>query len=526
MKTRGLFLSALLVGAVMAGCSNEETVNNDYQKPDGNEYFMAVNFITTDGGSRAAEDYAAASDDEVAVKNAVFYFLDANGNSCADPYKSGSLTMGPSAAHDGHTDTDGSDDQQSAPIIVMKNPTANPSSMVVLLNVPDNFPHASYKSLSSLQGVTGSYVNNANGFVMSNSVYADVNNKLVIGAPVKAENIYTARQELEVGMANNSAKAVPVHVERVVAKINPVNAIGANVSENVIDLTDVNGTTNDVPLKVTINGWWLHNQADASYLVKNLKSPSYTAWWNDAANLRSYWADSYDGAELKAGSWGSHTNQPVYSHENTTSTPTQLVVAATLSVGNDNGTTLIRWRNTYYTEEGFKVAFLNNFLSSNKYYYKSSEDAEAATYDLITKVMLTFAYNTKDVEVTTNDFDAVVTLNTDKAIYTLNGETATEVDAATVNAALKGYATVKLWNGGKTYYYLPIAHLAASNANALVRNHVYQLNLNSVAGLGTPVPSTDRVIIPTKIPDDELSYIAASVYVLKWRVVSQDVDLK
>ena len=28
MKTRGLFLSALMMGAVMAGCSNEEVLND------------------------------------------------------------------------------------------------------------------------------------------------------------------------------------------------------------------------------------------------------------------------------------------------------------------------------------------------------------------------------------------------------------------------------------------------------------------------------------------------------------------
>ena len=78
----------------------------------------------------------------------------------------------------------------------------------------------------------------------------------------------------------------------------------------------------------------------------------------------------------------------------------------------------------------------------------------------------------------------------------------------------------------KAYYFLPIAHLAASNQNAIVRNHVYQMNLNSVSGLGTPVPNPDKVIIPEKVESDELSYIAASVYVLKWKVVENNVDLK
>jgi hypothetical protein len=67
MKTRGLFLSVLLMGAVFTGCSNSEIVENDFQKPDGNEYFMAVNFINSDQGSRAANDFAAATDAEAAA---------------------------------------------------------------------------------------------------------------------------------------------------------------------------------------------------------------------------------------------------------------------------------------------------------------------------------------------------------------------------------------------------------------------------------------------------------------------------
>ena len=511
MKTRGLFLSALMMGAVMAGCSNEEVLNDDFQKPDGNEYYMAVNFFTSGTASRATEDFAAASDAEVAVNNAVFYFLDENGNSCAEPYMHGALTLS-SSSH--HVD---SDDKEATPIIVMKNPTTNPSSIVTLLNVPLGFAYTSYDSLSELQAISGNYVENANGFVMSNSVYVNGEN-VVIGAPVTPDNIYKTRQDLEVGIQNESAVAVPIHVERVVAKVQVENNIGDNVSDNEVNL---NGTGN-VAINVTIDGWWLDNANKESYMVKTLEPDFYLGnWWNDAANLRSYWAESYNAAGFSNGSWSSHVNDAIYCHENTSDNPTQLVVAATLSVGDDAGTTLVRWRNTYYTEDGFKTAFLDNFLSAHKYYYQASE----GNYVTITEDMLSFVYNTTDTKVTTYDYEAIVTLNTTEQLYTISGETVTPVNAGDVEEKLEGFATVKLWNGGKTYYFLPIAHLEESGANAIVRNHVYQMNLNSVAGLGTPVPNPDKVIIPEKVKEDELSYIAASVYVLKWKVVENNVDL-
>ena len=514
MKTRGLFLSALMMGAVMAGCSNEEVLNDDFQKPDANEYYMAVNFFTSGTASRAAGDFAAASDAEVAVNNAVFYFLDANGNSCAEPYMHGN-EINLSADGD-HVD---SDDRKGTPIIVMKNPTTNPSSIVTLLNVPADFPYNSYKKLSALQSISGDYRNNANGFVMSNSVYVD-GEEVVIGAPVTADHIYKTREELEVGMENKLVVAVPVHVERVLAKINVEDNVGRNISNNEVNLDGNENTA----INVTINGWWLDDAKDESYLVKSLEPKSYTGtWWNDAANLRSYWAESYDAAGLLGGSWSSHVDNAIYCHENTSTNPTQLVVAATLSVGDDEATTLVRWRNTYYTESGFKNAFLNNFLSAHKYYYQKGENE----FETISVDMLDFAYNTStNPNVTEYDYEAIVTLNTTKQLYTLSGTTVTPVESSVVEDKLKGFATVKLWNGGKAYYFLPIAHLAASNQNAIVRNHVYQMNLNSVSGLGTPVPNPDKVIIPEKVEGDELSYIAASVYVLKWKVVENNVDLK
>ncbi len=512
MKTRGLFLSALMMGAVMVGCSNEEVLNDDFQKPDGNEYYMAVNFFTSGTGSRAAGDFAAASDAEVAVNNAVFYFLDENGNSCAEPYMHGALTLSSSSHHVN------SDDKEATPIIVMKNPTTNPSSIVTLLNVPADFAYNTYKSLSALQAISGDYRNNVNGFVMSNSVYVD-GEEVVIGAPVTADHIYKTRQELEVGMENSSAIAVPIHVERVLAKVDVKDNVGNNIFDNEVNLDGQENTA----INVTIDGWWLHDAKDKSYMVKSLKPEFYTGtWWNDAANLRSYWAESYDAATFVGGSWSSHVDNAIYCHENTSANPTHLVVAATLSVGDDTATTLIRWRNTYYTQEGFKIAFLNNFSSAHKYYYQTAENQ----YESITVDMLDFAYNTKENStVTENDYEAIVTLNTTEQLYTGSGTTFTPVDASEVEDKLEGFATVKLWNDGKTYYFLPIAHLADSETNAIVRNHVYQMNLNSISGLGTPVPDSEKVIVPEKIEGDELSYIAASVYVLKWKVVENNVNL-
>jgi hypothetical protein len=59
----------------------------------------------------------------------------------------------------------------------------------------------------------------------------------------------------------------------------------------------------------------------------------------------------------------------------------------------------------------------------------------------------------------------------------------------------------------------------------VVRNHWYQIAVNSVSGLGTPVADEDEPIEPEKI-QDETYYVAAQVKILKWKMVSQSVDLE
>ena len=58
----------------------------------------------------------------------------------------------------------------------------------------------------------------------------------------------------------------------------------------------------------------------------------------------------------------------------------------------------------------------------------------------------------------------------------------------------------------------------------IVRNHSYQVTIQNIKGFGTPVYDPKKEIDPM-IPSDENTYLAASIKVLSWRVVSSKVDL-
>ena len=57
-----------------------------------------------------------------------------------------------------------------------------------------------------------------------------------------------------------------------------------------------------------------------------------------------------------------------------------------------------------------------------------------------------------------------------------------------------------------------------------MRNHSYQVTIQNIKGFGTPVYDPKKEIDPM-IPSDENTYLAASIKVLSWRVVSSKVNL-
>ena len=58
----------------------------------------------------------------------------------------------------------------------------------------------------------------------------------------------------------------------------------------------------------------------------------------------------------------------------------------------------------------------------------------------------------------------------------------------------------------------------------VVRNHWYQLAINSVTGLGKGIFNPDKDIVPGK-PDPDHYALGANINILSWKIVQQSVDL-
>lgn len=416
-----------------------------------------------------------------------------------------------------------------------------PNQMVVVLNwVPTDLTKKTY-TLAELQAALTNHINNIDGtnyFVMSNAVYKDAAGD-VYATPLAITDF----KETAIEATNNP---VQVYVERVAAK---VRVKTPNVTEHKFALrkagggeykVKVEGVETQVYAKIT--GWELYNDYQESYLLKNIEGlPAYNDefngfYWNSPSNHRSYWAKSRTGFDETL-SYTSITGYPdqKYCGENTNSPldgddktlRTQVVLKAELQAEDGQPIEIARWHgNDYIGEENLIIAVTNTLV--NTYYTRTLDSVNSTAEKPV------YIYNS----ITTNDLKTVVgstlgekeyevyiQLKDDtKTWYKRNGSDFAEITCEILNNELKGFiGEALLYEGGKTYYFTDIKHLG--NTYGVVRNHIYDININSITGLGTPVVSGNTVINTPEVPKDNATYVAAQINILSWRLITNDVNL-
>lgn len=100
------------------------------------------------------------------------------------------------------------------------------------------------------------------------------------------------------------------------------------------------------------------------------------------------------------------------------------------------------------------------------------------------------------------------------------------------------FGVLEKFQAGKAYFNVPLKHIWNDPKNTsnefkpenvklgdygVVRNHVYDLQINSISGLGTGIGDIKQPIVPPT--ENEKYYINARLNILQWRVVKQSVDL-
>ena len=583
-----LFIALAALG--FAACAEKMDDNSPVQKGELEESYIAINLMSADVDTRAVTDPVGNADEygyeqgttaERAINSAYFFFFDAEGNAF-------NVTGNPASAPGGsvnHLSLNITDqnpaasslpnvsDIKNAVLVLNTYKGIYPSQIVAVLNwTPD--ANTAY-DLDELHEALATIGDDTKGYVMSNSVYMDGANQIVDAVPVTTENIKTSQAD-----ALNAP--IDIYVERTAAKVVLTASGKVSGSENIFttqktsDLVGSNGGTlvgalGAIDVYVKLHGWELYNDYSTSTLLKNIN----TSWnvttlgltWNDIPYFRCYWAQSQATSQSDAFAWSysdadkaakgfqtncgfnvgasaNYTDRTTYTYcgENTnqkvdaTDPRTKVILKGQLMQKkgeNYESLELARWYGTEYAgEEALKIAVANSL----KHTVFSSENQ--TKYDPITPADLECvageAVGAKEYEVgfqlsTEGEAKTWYKYSSEKGYEILGGDAAdkAKITAAT-NAHLKTVEPALLYADGNTYYIVDIEHLGTAGAKfGVVRNHVYQIDIKSIKGYGSPIYNGLSFIVdqPEYPIEDEASYVAARINVLSWKIVKQGVNV-
>ena len=503
MRKFNLFPLALAAIAFSA-CTSEEVAENNPSTGEGTTSYVAVNINSVGtSGSRADGDYANGSDNENKINAVRFYFFTENG----EAYNMGTTNYVEKENPTGEGKLTPNVEKITDAMLVIEGETKTaPHSMIAIVNpatIKEGVLQAKMTKAQVEAAVAGQNFNaqgaDAKDFVMSSSVYSDGTNK-----------VWVADITGHVATDQNTAMQNPVdiYVERVAAKLTST-ATGAGQSNKFL----VGETTNGKNVYAVIKGWGLAKETTDANLIKKIDA-TWTdnglgiTMWNHPAYFRCYWETSSTnlGENKSYNDYKSQIGQVYYTNPNT-SANTNPQYVATVELQYEDGTKaeICKYKGVeYLSEEAVKKAI----LAENKDYKKHT----------------TTAAGTEITGLTVNDIHFVVTgyqvkaqLNEGVTVY--NGEEEEATNECNTNM---GKSLAEIRKEGRAYYYTDVAHLGT--AKGIVRNHYYQIDVNSIKGFGTPVYDPDSEFVPV-VPEDTQTYLAARINVLSWRIVKQTVDL-
>lgn len=205
-------------------------------------------------------------------------------------------------------------------------------------------------------------------------------------------------------------------------------------------------------------------------------------------------------------------------------------------VTGENGTILHKKGDYKLDAEGNKIPVmetLNNYKQVDASYlsFVKKEDGKTAEINVVASVPENTTFYKKNADGTFTAYTA--------------DEKAGEAFVAAVEEFMATYPTMLAADKGASYYNIPIEHLNEDNKEngvytglaegnyGVVRNHSYKLTISKIQNVGHPVfvpgnggenPTPGEAIIPDDETDDTF-WLGATINILSWKIVNQNVEL-
>lgn len=504
--------------------------------------------LKSDDSTRAGDEFEYGEADERYVDNAHFFLFKHNGDAFpvngtggknylsfdiksggTQPEESGEANEGPNVS-----------DVKDKVLIFDNYKGEYPAYIVAVLNWDTKHIQPTY-TLNNLYNALANIRNDNDHFVMSNSVYADMNGKAIYATPLTIANIAKSADEAK-------QKPVEIYVERISAKVEVVAK--GNVADKEATY-DIETSVDDVAIYAKVLKWDLYNDYRHSILLKHIYPETWGMageigfLWNDPLRYRSYWAASYVGSfpadnhfnwtdgfapNADVAYCGENTRPAVTDSEgNITSNPrTKVVVKAQLVKESGEPVEVAIWYGHRYNGEVAVRSEIASLLSSELYYFEGGEYKGIGATD-IKAVEGNEAPQDADVEA----YEVFFQLSDEALVkewFTFSSaEGYVAVSDEVVNARLVEVEPAMLYKNGMTYYYTDIKHLGSAGSDSafgVVRNHIYKVNISNISGLGTPVFDGDTNFETPETPESVSSYVAAEVRILSWKVVKNEYNVE
>lgn len=581
--------SALMLVVASCSSSDDITGGNGGENAEGSTSYLVINLNSVGNApaSRAYDQGGGKYDDGETLENQIktvrFYFYNADGtayklqktgtNGGAQNWIDQTITT----TEKGDQDVTVSGKTQA--VLVLKGESnVSPASMLAVVNPEVGSSQLDGNMVSRWSKMrtelTGQTFHDENGFVMTNSTYEDggkdLCTTLLAGRTYSTKdkaldnpvNVYVERINAKV---KASIAADNTNFEKVTTdvKLDGVNFNGKyKTKEKVGDLTVTksDGSTEDIPVFAYIEAWGVADENDQSTYYKQIDVQNWTdatlgfegtgTPWSSRDYHRCFWSKGIAFGGVPAhlpvnhpfSEYKSNLGDALYTLPNTPtnylgttgkaydnpmkSELTKFLVTARLAYTDASGNILPAEVCTYKGQKFLGQENVKKVIADELgTYYKMKTTTAGTTYEKIEPTDIEFSTTTEG-SLKLQDYQVVANLKNITELYRMSGGSYVPANMADVKNELQA-VPVEIHNGGRTYYYTPIKHLGKKGSIAeygIVRNHSYQVELNSIKGFGTPVYDPDKEIDPV-VPSDDLTYLAARINVLSWRVVPSKVNL-
>ncbi|MGN0048720.1 MAG: Mfa1 family fimbria major subunit [Bacteroides sp.] len=531
----------LLVCAALPACTDDaDSVGN--KLTEGKAY-IKVQIAMPSTSTRATEgNYENGSDTEQKISDLYFAFYDNSGNFMADGKNVQNLI--PSSQ------TNGSNVEAITDAVIaleLEEKDNFPTQVVAYVNTPkgaDNKSVFSGKTLSQARELVEQSTTyaTADNFMMTNSTYYQGGEKFA--TPVVPANFYETED-----MAKADNNPVKIYVERLAAK---VRVAAATSGVTIPDLTDKSGNT----LKFNITAFALNATNTKAYYLKHIPSDwteSIPAWnWNKATDFRCFWAEdvnytatndgdltfvSYNDVKDNTTSFSAYCRENTFAYAsmvgenvNPYKIATHALVLGKYVVTDKDDKEIGDAEGTFYMYGGtvYDADNLKKLLAPSSLVFTKSGDAYVAADPSV--------YGIVAVSGSASDVCLQLTLTDGTTYYTESGDTFVAIDATNIDTVNTALAQVKAegFNAGLAYFPVIIEHfggVAGTDSNektgdgayGVVRNHIYDLTIQSIKSLGTGIFDETQPIIPDG--STKKYYVGAKLNILSWKVVRQNVNL-